>query len=139
YLAAPLLPGGRRDRCLVELPAGTRETSNDGWRTLTKTSAPARTVAADAPELAGSILLTDTGATSLTIEDHDARLAARVSVAASPEPFPVWVVWSSAPDAPYICLEPWTDFPNALNRPGTRTLGPGNVHRTRMEIHLDAI
>ena len=44
------------------------------------------------------------------------------------------IIWSAAPEAPYVCLEPWTDAPNALNRPGTRTLAAGAKHRYRMTI-----
>jgi len=139
YLRAPLAPDGRRDRCRVSLPAGTRHTSGDGWRTLAAAPAPARTVAADAAELGGSIVLTDTGATALEVVDVDAGLAARVSVSGSAEPFPAWVIWSAAPAAPYVCLEPWTDLPNALNRAGTRTLGAGATHQYRVALSLAAL
>jgi galactose mutarotase-like enzyme len=136
YVCAPLTPGGRHDRCHIRLPGGVRASSGDGWRTIARAPAPARTVTAELPELAGSIVLQDTGATSLEVADLDAGLGARVSVAGSEESFPVWVVWSAAPDAPYVCPEPWTDLPNALNRPGTRTLAPGATHRYRMSLSL---
>lgn len=134
YLRAPLLPGGARERCVVRVPAGTRLQSSDGWRTVMREAAPARTLAALSPELPGSVVLEQTGANALEIEDEAAGLAARVSVEGSEQSFPVWVVWSAAPDAPYVCLEPWTDAPNALNRPGTRTLDPGATHRYRMSL-----
>jgi galactose mutarotase-like enzyme len=134
YLRAPILPGGARERCLVRVPAGTRLQSADGWRTVTREVAAARALASRSPELPGSVVLEKTGATSLEIEDETAGLAARVSVEGSEQSFPVWVVWSATPDAPYVCLEPWTDAPNALNRPGTRTLDPGGTHRYRMAL-----
>ena len=134
YLCAPLGPGGRRDQCDVAVPAGTRLTSGDGWKTITRQPAAARTIAATAAELPGSVVLGETGAVALELCDHASGLAARVSVEGSAETHPVWVVWSAAPDAPYVCLEPWTDAPNALNRPSTRTLGPGGIHRYKMAL-----
>jgi galactose mutarotase-like enzyme len=138
YLRAPLA-GGRRQDCRVNLPHGERLTSPDTWRTLARGPAEARTIDLTDAELPGSIVLTETGARALEVEDRAAGLAARVSVEDSEESFPVWVVWSSAPDAPYVCLEPWTDAPNALNRAGTRTLAAGATHRYRMTISLRAL
>lgn len=111
YLRAPLLPGGTRDRCIVRAPAGTRLQSADGWRTITREPASARILASPSPELPGSVLLEHSGATALEVEDQAAGLPARISVKGSEQSFPVWVIWSVAPDAPYICLEPWTDAP----------------------------
>jgi galactose mutarotase-like enzyme len=73
------------------------------------------------------------------VEDPSSGLAARVSVAGSEQSFPVWVIWSSAPDAAYVCLEPWTDAPNALNREGTRKLAGGATHRYRMELSVRSL
>jgi galactose mutarotase-like enzyme len=139
YLLAPFGAGGSRDRCRVRLPAGTRLSSSDSWRTIARAAAPARTIAVSDPELPGSIVLADTGATALEVEDEAAGIAARISVEGSESTFPTWVVWSAAPDAPYVCLEPWTDAPNALNRPGTRTLAAGARARYRMAISLRAV
>jgi galactose mutarotase-like enzyme len=135
YLRAPLGEAGR-ERCRVNLPAGVRLQTPDGWRTITRSPSPVRTVLATEPELPGSIVLTETGARWLEVEDQTARLATRVSVQDSEQSFPVWVIWSAAPDAAYVCLEPWTDAPNALNRPGTRTIEPGATHRYRMTIEV---
>jgi galactose mutarotase-like enzyme len=137
YLRAPLA-GGARDSCRVNLPAGTRLESPDGWRTLTRSPAAARTVLATDAELPGSIVLAETGTRALEVEDPAARLATRVSFEGSEQTFPVWVIWSAAPDAPYVCLEPWTDAPNALNRPTTRTIAAGQTHRYRMTISVRA-
>ncbi len=139
YLHAPLGAGGRRADCDVALPAGTRLQSSDAWRTITRQAEAARLVPATAAELPGSIVLDGTGATALELRDHASKLAARVSVEGSAESFPVWVVWSASPEAPYVCLEPWTDAPNALNRPGTRSLAAGGTHRYRMTISAHEI
>jgi galactose mutarotase-like enzyme len=142
YLRAPLGASpspGARERCLVRVPAATRLTTGDGWRTITRAPEAARAIAASAAELPGSVVLDGTGAQSLEVEDPDSGLAARVSVEGSEQSFPVWVVWSAAPDSPYVCLEPWTDAPNALNRPGTRTLAAGGTHRYRMTLSARAL
>lgn len=62
-----------------------------------------------------------------------------VSVASSEQSLPVWCVWSPAPDAPYVCLEPWTDSPNPLNRAAPRRLLPGAQHRYEMTISLSSM
>jgi galactose mutarotase-like enzyme len=141
YLRAPLGaaaggPPGDRGRCIVKAPAGLRLKSADLWRTITRGREEARTLPANAEELAGSVVLAETGATALEVEDPSSGLAARVSVAGSEQSYPVWVIWSAAPDAAYVCLEPWTDAPNALNRPGTRTLPAGGKHRYRMALSV---
>jgi galactose mutarotase-like enzyme len=138
YLRAPL-EGGTRDACRVSLPGGTRLSTPDNWRTLTPSPTAPRTVLATEGELPGSIVLSETGSRALEVEDQAARLATQVSWEGSEQSFPFWVVWSAAPDAPYVCLEPWTDAPNALNRPGTRTIGAGETHRYRIAISVRAV
>jgi galactose mutarotase-like enzyme len=139
YLLAPLGRGSSRADCGVRLPAGTRLRSADAWRTIARSREEGRTVGVSDPELPGSIVLAETGATALEVEDRAAGLAARVLVEGSEQSFPTWVVWSASPDAPYVCLEPWTDAPNALNRAGTRGIDPGETHRYRMTITLRAL
>jgi galactose mutarotase-like enzyme len=134
YLRAPLGRGGDRARCLVRAPAGERLKTPDGWKSITRAREEARTIPVTAEELPGSVVLAETGATALEVEDPASGLAARVSVAESEQSFPTWVVWSAAPDAAYVCLEPWTDAPNALNRGGTRQLAAGGTHRYHLEL-----
>jgi galactose mutarotase-like enzyme len=138
YLRAPLAGGARRSS-RVRLPAGVRLQSSDSWRKIDRAEAPARTIDAADAELPGSIVLAETGATALEVEDAAAGIATRVSVEGSAQGFPVWVAWSAAPDAPYVCLEPWTDAPNALNRPETRRIDPGATHRYQMTISARAM
>jgi galactose mutarotase-like enzyme len=132
YLRAPI--SGSRETSKIALPAGVRCKTADNWKTIERSPFAATTIAANDAELPGSIVLADTGVQSLEVVDEAARLATRVSVEGSEGTFPVWVVWSSAADAPYVCLEPWTDCPNALNRPDTRTLAGGAVQKYRMTI-----
>jgi galactose mutarotase-like enzyme len=137
YLRAPV--SGRRDACKVSLPGGVRLQTTDNWKTATRSEHAPRVIAANDGELPGSIVLTDTAARSMEVVDEAARLATKVSVEDSEGTFPVWVVWSAATDAPYVCLEPWTDHPSALTRPGTRTLAAGATQRYRMTISLRSL
>lgn len=139
YLKLPLTASSTLAECVVDLPAANRVRSTDGWRSYEATAAPSRTVVVIDPELPGSMLLRDGGISSLQVRDEAAALATRVSVQGSPEAFAVWVVWNAAPDAPYVCLEPWTDLPNALNRTGTLMLPPGKIHNYRVAISLHAL
>jgi galactose mutarotase-like enzyme len=134
YLRAPLGGGGPRAKCKVRAPAGVRLSTGDGWRSINRAREEARIIPATADELPGSVVLAETGAAALEVEDETSGLAARVSVAGSEQPYPIWVIWSAAPDASYVCLEPWTDAPNALNRPDTLKLAPGATHRYRLEL-----
>lgn len=136
YLLAPVASGASRGDCQVRLPGGLRLRSSDSWRTIERAPQKSRTVAVSDGELPGSIVLAETGVDALEVEDRSAGVASRVSVAGSEQTFPIWVAWSASPEAPYLCLEPWTDAPNALNRPGTRAIAPGETHRYRMTIAL---
>ena len=138
YLRSPL-QAGEVARCLVDLPRGTRLRSEDGWRSIISEPFAARTLAVNDSLLPGSIVLADTRLTWLQVRDEEAGLATRVSVEGSEEAFPVWVAWASSPNAGYVCLEPWTDAPNALNRSGTRQLASGQVHRYRMSISVHSL
>lgn len=135
YLRAPLV-GDDRSTCRVQLPGGQRLRTQDGWRSFKVELESARSIALDDAELPGSIILLETGALSMDLRDEGAGLASRVSVEGSGQDFPVWVVWNASPEAPYVCLEPWTDAPNALNRTGTRRLPAQQTHRYRMSLSL---
>ncbi|MDX2024712.1 MAG: hypothetical protein SF187_31000 [Deltaproteobacteria bacterium] len=135
YLRIPAVSAA----CLIDLPAGTRVRSADGWRTFESEPFAARTISASDADLPSSIVLKDTGAVSLEVRDEAAQTATRVSVEGSLQPFPVWVAWNASASAPYICLEPWTDLPNALNRSGTLTLAAGQSHRYHTAISLRAL
>jgi galactose mutarotase-like enzyme len=93
-------------------------------------------IAISDPELQGVVILGETGTRALEIEDETAGLASVVSVEEGADILPVWTIWSVAPEAPYVCLEPWSDIPNALNRPTTRLLGPGATVTTKMRIGI---
>lgn len=132
--AATAPTAAARTDCRVRLPAGIRLRSDDGWRSIARSPSPARVIAASERELPGSIVLAETGAPALEVVDATEGVTTRVSIEGSEESFPVWVVWSAGADAPYVCLEPWTDAPNALNRAETRRLEGGATHRYRMTI-----
>ena len=136
YLRAPLAAAGSRQACSVEIPPGVRLRTTDEWTSVTRSPEPSRRVELSDPWLSEGFVMEQTGALSLEVTDASAGLATRVSVQESEQPMPVWAVWSAAPDAEYVCLEPWTDEPNSLNRTAKRTLDPGARHRYRMSISL---
>ena len=138
YICAPLGPKGTIGDACVLLPESVRVSSDDGWRTQRRQSLEPSRLQAD-EEMVGSILLTDLKDPYIEMEDHANRMAARVSVEASEEPFPIWVIWSASPDSPYVCLEPWSAAPNALNRAETRRCAPGETHRYRVTLSVRGI
>jgi galactose mutarotase-like enzyme len=135
YIRVPLGPRGAITDASVVLPGGAQIRSDDGGRTHGRQPLEPRRVQADA-ELVNSLLLTDLPTRCLEVEDRANGMAARVSVEESEGPFPYWVIWSASPDSAYVCLEPWTDTPNALNRPSTRRCAPGETHRYRMVLSV---
>lgn len=57
--------------------------------------------------------------------------------------FPYVVFWSTAEQVPFICIEPWHGLPdnadtdgNFLNKPGLRTLQPGERFSCEQEIEI---
>ena len=138
YLRAPLGSRGSPADCSVALPEGVRLQSKNEWQSHEGACYAARRIRAN-DDLAGSTLLADTRCRRLTLEDQANKLAATVSLEDSEMDFPVWVIWSASPESPYVCLEPWTDAPNALNRPETRRCPPAQTHRYRMVIAVEPL
>ncbi len=135
YLRTPLGPLGARKDCVIRLPGGIQMTSADRWKTLQGHPVREKEIQAD-EELAGSILITESKCRSMEVQDRANGLAIRVSVESSVMDFPYWVIWSASPNAPFVCLEPWTDGPNALNRRETRRCEPGARHEYQMILSL---
>lgn len=77
--------------------------------------------------------LLDHGASSSSLAWPD---GARVRLEGSPE-FTHWVVWA-LPGRDFVCLEPWTCPPDALNT-GERllVLEPGQAHTLRLELRYE--
>jgi len=138
YLNTPLGRKGGIQDCFVSLPSGVQVQSPDQWKTHSQNSFNARQIRCDEP-LNPAILLLNSGSRQLELEDRANGLITRVSVAASEQSMGIWVVWSTSPETPYICLEPWTDFPNALNRSETRRCGQGQTHRYQMVISVQSL
>lgn len=137
YIRAPLGRKGSVEDAFVDVPSGARISTADEWRTFRGERFSARQVQAD-DDLAGTILLAESGARFLDLRDLANGLIARVSLAESESDFGVWAIWSASPRSPYVCLEPWTDLPNALNRTKTRRCLPGKTDRYRMILSVRA-
>jgi galactose mutarotase-like enzyme len=78
------------------------------------------------------LYLLDHGSTQSALHYGDGtQLAVRAS-----EEFTRWVVWSLA-DKDYVCIEPWTSPPDALNSgEGLLHLAPGATHEGWVELEL---
>ncbi len=129
-----LLAHGGRGKCSLVLPPATLNQSRDGWQTYE--SAPVEERLVRDEDISGSIMLSHCPSRKLELASLETSCRVGVSVAASEQSFPWWVVWSAATDAPYVCIEPWTDATNALNRPGARTCPPGGVHCYQMVLSV---
>ncbi|HEX5659467.1 MAG TPA: galactose mutarotase [Polyangiales bacterium] len=78
------------------------------------------------------LYLLDHGSTHSALHYGD---GSRLEVRASPD-FTRWVVWSLA-DKDYVCIEPWTSPPDALNTgEGLLRLAPGATHDAWVELEL---
>jgi galactose mutarotase-like enzyme len=78
------------------------------------------------------LYLLDHGSTQSALHYGDGT---RLEVRASQE-FTRWVVWSLA-DKDYVCIEPWTSPPDALNTgEGLLQLAPGATHEAWVELEL---
>ncbi len=135
YFSTPLGPKGSVADCSLKLPKAIRVTSKDHFVTQAGQAYPETVVQAN-QDIADSILLMESGALALHCVDHANGWTATVSSEGSSMDFPVWVVWSSSPEAPFICIEPWTDLPNALNRRETRFCPAGATHHYRLTISI---
>jgi galactose mutarotase-like enzyme len=127
YIKAPLGKSGTPADCTVDSPQAVRAKTTDEWKSHGLEPFAARQFRAS-EDLVESFVLTQTGLKFMELHDHANKLIARVSVEQSKKDFPVWVVWNASPTAGYVCLEPWTDVPNALSRSETRTCPPGETH-----------
>jgi galactose mutarotase-like enzyme len=97
---------------------------------VTKSLAPFHGFDLTAPEL--DVYLLDHGSCASALRFADGT---RIDVRASAE-FTRWVVWTVA-GKDYVCLEPWSAPPDALNTgEGLLQLAPGAVHEGFVEFEL---
>jgi len=135
YLNTPLGKKGGVKDCFVALPSGTQVQSEDQWKTHSMNSFAAQEARCDG-KLVPAIILLETRAKQLELQDRANGLVTTVSIEGSKQPLGAWVIWSASAETPYVCLEPWTDFPDALNRPTTRKCPPGATHEYEMRISV---
>lgn len=135
YFCAPAGPKGSVGDCELQLPKGVRMESKDNFVSIEGKSWNETCIRADA-NLNGSILLTETRTISFHLKDHVNGWISTISTEGSEMDFPVWVIWSRTPDAPFLCIEPWTDLPNSLNRRETRTCPVNGSHHYRLTISI---
>jgi galactose mutarotase-like enzyme len=135
YLKAPIGKLGSLTDCTVDTPQSVRATTTDEWKTIEKSAFAARQFRGN-EDLVESFVLTETGLRYMDLKDHANKLVTRVSFEHSQNDFPVWVVWKASSQAEYVCMEPWTDVPNALSRSETRTCPAGETHSYQIVISV---
>ncbi len=135
YLRLPRRGDGAFGKFSVELPRGTRHRSSDGWQTMSAEIFPGRLIHNE--EISDAIVLSDCAERRLRLAWEEAGRTITVSTGQSPEPFPWWAIWRPSVEAEYLCLEPWTETINALNRSATRRCAPGETHCYRMDLTIE--
>jgi galactose mutarotase-like enzyme len=137
YLQCPLGGEGTKADCSIKLPSGKRIVSKNFWRTSSSIPFPAQEISAiDHDHLTHTIVLSDSGASELELKNQKNGMITRVSVKGSKNSFPIWAIWSDTPEDPYVCIEPWTDYPNMLGRKETVTCPPAASKEYQMTISV---
>lgn len=120
--------------CSICIPKGNRVISHDKWKTIEfeKPFGPL-TIHPTDDRLPETLMMVDSGAKSLELVNKTEGHAVKVSVENSAQSLPVWAIWQD-PGTPYVCLEPWSDYPHLLKRQETRKCNPGEKHDYQMVI-----
>lgn len=125
------------DRFLVHLPEGKRaipDESIESWIFRPES----RTSLAASLDLSGTYFRTgiDPKSRSAMIEDTHSGMLLELDFKLAPY-FDTLATWSPDPGAPYICVEPWSALPNALNsKNGIIELEPGMQWSGHFKIHV---
>jgi galactose mutarotase-like enzyme len=126
FFRIPMQDGGERSDCEVHYPSGrlgTQDPSIEKWK-LEPSPSGWHSVDAD---LSGSVMITDIpeGSTMLSVRDPRAGCQVNLDFSGAPG-CRTAVIWASDSKVPYVCAEPWTALPNALNSGDALiTLAPG--------------
>lgn len=137
YFPAPIVPGGKRENCVVEIPACRRITEFKNWESWT--AAPFRGQRLSVKEnYSGTMFLTDLERQEVSLVDPGAGLRIRLNFEEAPQHRFV-ALWANSTEAPFFCIEPWTALPNSFSRPETELilLDPGQKFEAAMWIGLE--
>lgn len=145
YFRTPVLPDGDRRRCVLAVPSTECWELNNLCATGTRRPLsaaeafdPARPLGEDTLDRVFADLRPDptTGLIHAWVRDPDAGCTVEVRYDAAL--YPVFVVYT-APEAPYVCLEPWTGLPGGLGDDtpagqGARRVPPGGRYQATVAV-----
>ncbi len=136
YLPVPITPSGRREDCVVELPAAVRRTTDARWETYGSMPQTAARLAV-AVDVRDTLLLTQLAEPRLALVDPASNLEIVLDTAGAPQ-FGVVAIWSESPASPSYCIEPWTALPNVFTRDEDDLirLAPGATFRATMSLAI---
>lgn len=138
YLPVPITAAGRRDDCIVEIPAAVRRTTDARWETYASMPQTAARLAV-AVDVRDTLLLTQLATPRLTLVDPASGLEIALDTAGAPQ-FGVVAIWSESTTSPSYCIEPWTALPNVFTRDQDDLirLAPGATFRATMSLAIRA-
>lgn len=156
YFRMPVLPGGDRRRCLLDLPAASAWALENliatGERVplaAGESYLPARPLGDVSLDRAFADLQADptSGLAATGVRDPDSGWGVRLEH--DPAAFPVFVVYAPAggapantADEPFVCLEPWAGLPGGLGDDtpagrAARRLAPGAVFEAVVSVRVE--
>ena len=137
YFPAPILPGGKREECFVEVPACRKVTQFKDWGSWTAEPFHERRLTAD-QDFSGTMFLTDLERQEVGFVDKQAGLRIVLNFEEAPQHRFV-ALWSKSTEAPFFCIEPWTALPNSFSRAETELilLDPGERFEAGMWFGLE--
>jgi galactose mutarotase-like enzyme len=136
YLPVPIVPGGKRNECHVELPESRRVITDDDWKTWRTEPFKTKQLSV-ADDVSGTLFLTDLATPEISLVDPGAAVKITLNFAQAPVHRYV-ALWSKSTSDPFYCIEPWTALPNSLNREKSELvqLSPGERFEAGMWLNV---
>lgn len=137
YLPAPIIPGGKRDDCWIELPESRQVSNFKNWESWTAEPCPPQRLSLR-HDFSGTMFLTDLHRPEVSLVDPAAGLRIRLNFEGAPQ-HRFLALWSKSADSPFFCIEPWTALPNSFSRTETELvlLDPGQRFEAAMWLALE--
>jgi galactose mutarotase-like enzyme len=114
YLPVPILTGGKRADCLVDLPQGQRFIPDANWNSWRTEPFPAKSLSVQ-EDVSGTMFLGNLQTREFVLADPGSRVRITLNFENAPRHRYV-ALWSKSTSDPFYCIEPWTALPNSLNR-----------------------
>lgn len=140
FIRTPLSEGSHCRDCTVRVGPGLLATQDPGIENWRVDEMNGGEVSLD-QDLSGSLMITHIfpGDAQYSVSDPQAGWEVRMDYRRATACHTL-VVWAASTSAPYVCVEPWTALPNALNSGHDLvTLDPGDTWRSEFEISISAM